>query len=576
MDYIVWDTLKESPWYIYKYAMAFVQAMNTTESETTKIGVNGEAVYTADGVGDSRVALFAMLNRGLDPEKLQDDIRTVFADSKTLAKPQMQLDMFLMAFQTRDIRGGKGEKQLFYQFMKTLYEQDPLITTNVVRHIPEYGCWRDMWELIKEVPELTTEVLKVTHDTFMTDRLHLAAGSTEKMSLLAKWLPREGSTYALAAKQIAAFLYPSVTNGNKRMMLYRKDVSDMNKALKTVEINMCGGAWKTIEPDRVPGRCLKNHSKAFYNLSRTNNVEAFRYPDSTDRMECRQHFLTWKEELKAGTKKAKGADVIMPHELVTQTMEYGRSADEHAITQAQWISIREKMAAGGGLGKAVAMCDFSGSMNGLPKLISLALGILISEVTHPSFRDHILTFDSDPKWHSFAGKTTLKDKLASIGNMGQGLSTDFYKACMCILNRMVKRRVPVGEEPEDLIVLTDMGFDAASTVRDMNTNYNYHSQPYQLEAIRTAFKEAGEKVWGKGKGWKPPRIVIWNLRAEYDDFHATADQDGVVQLSGWSPNVLKVLEKGRVEVRTPYETMRTILDDERYGKIADVWFFTPR
>jgi len=49
-----------------------------------------------------------------------------------------------------------------------------------------------------------------------------------------------------------------------------------------------------------------------------------------------------------------------------------------------------------------------------------------------------------------------------------------------------------------------------------------------------------------------------------------------VQLSGWSPNVLKVLEKGRVNVQTPYEGMRAILDDERYGKIADTWFFTPR
>ena len=524
--------------------MAFVQAMSATQEtqETTKIGVNGEIVYTADGVGDSRVALFAMLNRGLEPEKLQDAIRAVFADSHTRVQPQMQLDMFLMAFQTRDIRGGKGEKQLFYQFMKTLYEQDPLITTNMVRHIPEYGCWRDMWELVNEVPELTDEVLKVTRDAFMTDRLHLAAGSTGKMSLLAKWLPREGSTYALAAKKIAAFLYPTVTNGNKRMMLYRKDVSDMNKALKTVEINMCSGTWNTIEPDRVPGRCLKNHSKAFYNLQRKDGVETMRYPDSTDRMECRQHFLTWKEELKAGTKKAKGADVVMPHELVTQTLEHGRSADEQDITQAQWVSIREKMAAGGGLGKAVAMCDFSGSMNGLPKLISLALGILISEVTHPSFRNHILSFDAEPTWHSFAGKSTLQEKLGSGSPaFGQGLNTDFYKACMCILDRMVKRRVPVGEEPEDLIVLTDMGFDAASTNHNIR-GYVMGQTPFQLESICTAFKEAGEKVWGKGKGWKPPRIVVWNLRAEYDDFHATADQDGVVQLSGWSPNVLRLPE----------------------------------
>ena len=559
--------------------MAFVQAMNSAVSTeaTTKIGVNGEVVYTAEGVGDSRVALFTMLNRGLEPEKLQDGIRAVFADSHTRVQPQMQLDMFLMAFQTRDIRGGKGEKQLFYQFMKTLYEQDPLITTNMVRHIPEYGCWRDMWELMKEVPELTDKVLKVTHDAFMTDRLHLAAGSTGKMSLLAKWLPREGSSYSDAAKKIADVIYTTVTNGKKRMMLYRKEVSAMNKALKTVEINMCGGTWQDIQPEHVPGRCLKNHSKAFYNLDQKGRVDALRYPDSTDRMECRQHFLTWKEELKAGTKKAKGANVIMPHELVAQTLQHGRSADEHAIIQAQWESIRTKLAAGGGLGKAVAMCDFSGSMEGLPKLISLALGILISEVTHPSFRDHILSFDAEPRWHSFAGKSTLQEKLGSGSPaFGQGLNTDFYKACLCIVNRMVKHRVPVGEEPEDLIVLTDMGFDAASTVRNMNSNYNPQPEPYQLEIIRALFKTAGEKIWGKDKGWKPPRIVVWNLRAEYADFHAKADQEGVVQLSGWSPNMLKVLEKGRIEVKTPYEAMRVILDDERYGKIADVWFFTPR
>ena len=558
--------------------MAFVQAMNTTAA-TTKIGVNGETVYTAEGVGDSRVSLFTMLNRGLDPDMLQSAIRQVFADSRKNGQSQMQLDMFLMAFQTRDIRGGKGEKQLFYNFMKALYEQDPLITTNIVRHIPEYGCWRDMWEIMKEVPELTPEILKVTRDAFLTDCLHMVAGSIEKMSLLTKWLPREGSVYADAAKKIAAFIYPTVTNGKKRMMMYRKEVSAMNKALKTVEINMCGGTWQEIEPERVPGRCLKIHSKAFYNLTKSEkDVETFRFPDSEDRMECRNHFLDWKEELKSGTKKAKGADVIMPHELVKQTLEYKRSEDEQDITQAQWESIREKMEAGGGLGKAVAMCDFSGSMDGLPKLISLSLGILISEVTHPSFRDHILTFDAEPAWHSFVGKTTLRDKLKSISHhLGQGLNTDFYKACMCILDRMVKSRVPVGEEPEDLIVLTDMGFDAASTVQSYSS-YSHQSdpEPFQLERIRNEFQRAGERVWGAGKGWKPPRIIVWNLQATYNDFHAKADQEGVVQLSGWSPNVLKVLEKGRVEVKTPYEAMRAILDDERYGKIADVWFFTPR
>jgi Domain of unknown function (DUF2828) len=418
-------------------------------------------------------------------------------------------------------------------------------------------------------------VMKVTHDTFMSDRLHMAAGSFGKMSLLAKWLPREGSVYSDIGKFIASKLYPDIKNGKKQMMTYRKEVSAMNKALKTVEVNMCGGTWQEIDPDRVPGRCLKLHSKAFLNMTTKNSVDFVRFPDSEDRMECRHRFLDWKEELKAGTKKAKGADVVMPHELVEKTRsQYRSSEEEKVITQAQWESIREKMAAGGGLGKALAMCDFSGSMDGQPKMICVALGILISEVNHPSFRDHILSFDSVPKWHSFKGLPTLEKKLQSIsGNLGQGLNTDFYRACMSILDRMVEHRVPVGEEPEDLIVLTDMGFDEASSV---GHRYATIKVPFQLEEIREQFQQAGEKVWGKGNGWKPPRIVVWNLRAAFDDFHAKAHQEGVVQLSGWSPNVLKVLERGRVSVQTPYEGMRAILDDERYGKIADTWFFTPR
>lgn len=83
------------------------------------------------------------------------------------------------------------------------------------------------------------------------------------MSLLAKWLPREGSSYSDAAKKIADVIYPTVTNGKKRMMLYRKEVSAMNKALKTVEINMCGGTWQDIQPEHVPGRCLKIIARHF-------------------------------------------------------------------------------------------------------------------------------------------------------------------------------------------------------------------------------------------------------------------------------------------------------------------------
>jgi hypothetical protein len=290
-------------------------------------------------------------------------------------------------------------------------------------------------------------------------------------------------------------------------------------------------------------------------------------------MECRKHFQEFVESLVKGEKKAHGANVVMPHELVVKALSCHASTDELGINQGQWDSIREETLKLGGLGKCVPMCDFSGSMNGLPKLISLALGILISEINHSAFKDHILTFDAEPTWHSFAGFTTLKEKLDSISSsLGQGLNTNFYKACMRIVEKMKQCKVPIGEEPEDLIVLTDMGFDAAGC----ESGYYKRSSDTptwdtQIQQIRNEFKKAGEEVWGEGNGWKPPRIVIWNLSAKYKDFHAKADQEGVVQLSGWSPSMLKALQKGGVQVMTPYMGMRAILDDVRYDEVRRVW-----
>jgi hypothetical protein len=550
--------------------MAFVQAMNTPD--LTKKGVNGADVYTEEGVGDYRVSLFTMLNRGLEARYIQEYITKIFSRK---INDEMR-DAFVMAFQTRDVRGGKGERRLFQNFISTLYDQDKEVVQKMLKLVPEYGCWRDMWEIIKAIPELETDILNIVKEQFVEDLVKCHSGQQSKMSLLSKWLPRENSgTYPGLARKISAFTHVFEDSERKRLVKYRKDTSMMNRALKTVEINMCGKSWRDIKPEAVPGRCLKIHNKAFLNEPvKLHTGKSLRFPENEDRMECRKHFQEFVEALAKGKTKAHGANVVMPHELVSKALSCHASSDELGINQGQWVSIRDETLKLGGLGKCVPMCDFSGSMNGLPKLISLALGILVSEINHSAFKDHILTFDAEPKWHSFVGKDTLKEKLDSIkGDLGQGLNTDFYKACMRIVEKMKEAKVPVGEEPEDLIVLTDMGFDRASKENSYNSRSNSKSPAWdtQIQQIRDEFKRAGEEVWGEGNGWKAPRIVIWNLSAQYKDFHAKADQEGVVQLSGWSPSMLKALQKGGIQVTTPYQGMRAILDDERYDEVRAVW-----
>lgn len=548
---------------------------DNTKVGVTKVGVNGADVYTESGVGDFRVTLFTMLNRGLTCSYIEENVNNIFdegVDDKIK-------DLFVMAFQTRDVRGGKGERALFYNFISTLNKKRPDIIKKLLNLVPEYGCWRDMWELYNKFSDddMKNTILDIAKSTFFADLVKNASGDVNNLSLVSKWLPREKSgTYPGFARTICNYFYSDMSSARKRIIQYRKDISTLNKALKTVEINMCGKQWANIKPDAVPGRCLKIHNKAFLNepLSRKPWVKShLRFPDSEDRNECRKHFLEFIDGLKNGTRKAHGANVVMPHELVDNSLYKSSTVEEQEIIQGQWNSIREEAEKLGGFGKCVPMCDFSGSMNGTPKLVSLALGILISEINHPSFKDHILTFDSEPQWHSFANMASLKDKLNSVrGSIGQGLSTDFYKACMRVLQKMKENKVPIGEEPEDLIVLTDMGWDAASS--DSHTAYYYKPKKNtqwvtQVQQIRDAFVSAGEEVWGVGNGWKAPRIVIWNLRADFKDFHAKAEDEGVVMLSGWSPSILKALQRGGVQMMTPLEGLRQVLDDERYDKVRE-------
>jgi hypothetical protein len=547
--------------------MAFVQAMNTPD--LTRAGVNGAEVLTEEGVGDYRVSLFTMLNRGLMANYVNEYVTKIYKRGNV---DEMR-DIIVMAFQTRDIRGGKGERQLFYDFMTALYNSDKDIVHKVIKLIPEYGYWRDMWELLRFIPELETDIFTFVKQTFLEDLDKCTNNHGNQMTLLSKWLPREGcSSYKGLARKLANFIYSDEESERKRIIRYRKDTSLMNKTLKTVEINMCGKSWSEITPQAVPGRCLKLHTKAFLNepLKKKEGDESntLRYPDSEDRMKCRENFKQFTEDIAKGTKKVNGANVIMPHELVEKTLNRGTTVEEHVINQGQWEAICEETLKLGGLGRCVPMCDFSASMSGLPKLISLSLGLLVSEINHSAFKDHILSFDSEPVWHSFRGLNMIKEKLNSIkGFFGQGTSTNFYKACMRIIEKMVQSKVPVGEEPESLIVFTDMGFDnACGMIRDRNMGWKG-----QLEQIRDEFKKAGESVWGEGNGWTVPRIVIWNISEKFKDFHAKPDQEGVVQLSGWSPSMLKALQTTGVQVMTPYQGMRAILDNERYDPVRSVW-----
>ena len=540
-------------------------------------GVKGSDVY--ESTGDPRVDLSVMAVRGATKEQMKPLMKAILR----LEGPQAYEDAFVLAFQTRNIRGGKGERDVAYMLFAMLLKYTPHMK-QMLDLVPQFGCWRDLFSMAAAVAPTKDAVVRLTVTQLRKD------GATEEgqpISLCAKWAPREGKGGAndqQLAKDIANAMFPAVAQFSSRQRLYRKTLSALNRRLQTTEVKMCAGDWEEIQPSAVPGRCLDKNRLAFLNEvaptmkgQRVKKGE-LRHPDDEVRMACREHFT---EHFAAGARgevKIKGSDTVYPHEVIKKILEsyrydqyYGEAArlsqGEHDLILGQWRGFVETAREAGALRDCIAMCDFSGSMDGVPKLVSMALGMLIAEV---SGTHKFLSFDSEPKWHQMRADQTIVERVQALGNIGHGLSTDFQKAMDLILADVKARRLRPEEIPKDLIVFTDMGFDQACGSIQVGhyTGHSYRhvvkTAPWQthIQMIREAWRRAGEDMWGTP--FTPPRIVVWNLRAEYKDFHATADEEGVIMLSGWSPSLFKVIQETRVEVLTPMQGLRLQLDDPMY------------
>ena len=549
-------------------------------------GVKGSDVYTS--TGDPRLDLSVKCVRGASALDLCKSIKAVL-DLKT---QQALEDAFVLAFHSRNIRGGKGEKDVFYYLYFSLHKIHDKLASALIDLVPHYGCWRDLIVMAELANKESAETLRNAIVDFYANTLFKESKLDKPVTLAAKWAPREGSKYGKVAKALANVLFPLqlVDTHSSQMRHYRQLVATMNTKLNTLEIKMCADQWDTIVPAGVPGRAGKLYNKAFLNLPSSYHAKGefpsnaeFRYPNNVKRMECRTHFKEHYAKAAKGEAKVHGADTLFPHEVVKKMYQEKLQIAEIDHLNGVWLQMVAKAKAGGGLGRTIFMSDFSGSMESssagdIPYWVSMALGILGSQVCSEEFQDRLMTFDSTPTWHSFPKGSDLFGRIATLKNskLGRGLSTDFQKAMDLVLSTLKEKRVKPGQEPENLVVLTDMGWDQAcsSSERSHYTGNSYRhvvkTEPWQthLEMIQEAFKRAGEDMWGEGQGFVPPRIVIWNLAANSQtDYHAKADTPGVAMLSGWSPSQFEILQKEGPRQLTAYEILRMELDHPRYDLV---------
>lgn len=521
------------------------------------VGVNGASVYNEKEFNDDMGLLYNLyttLTRDLDKEQYDKLAESIF--ERVNSNNKLLAYFAVMAFYTRDIREGLGERRLFYWMLENLVKYENVFR-GLMRVVHEYGSWHDYYRMLDNIKNENVEkmVINIYIAQLKKDIELYKSGEIEKISLAAKWLPREKSKYSTFYKKVASEMKMSYKE-------LRKIVAELSKETGVVEQKMCANEYAKIVPKLVPSVCLKKNRKAFLNLKKDGSTQR---SEKEDRIKCAENFnisVEKGEQLKGRT--------VRPDQIVNEINNIrNKTAVELDILENQWkdivISVQEKVEKSK-FQDLLVLADTSGSMSS--KVgdttclnVSVGLALLLSELAG---HNRFLTFESEPHWMNLSECSRLRYRVNRAYLAPWGGSTNFEAAMMCVLNAL-PAKTPVttfmaGGEiaycPKMVICITDMGFDSAS---DNSWNKTV------VDELRKKFED---------KGYELPKLVIWNVSGKFKgQYHHDKEDLGVYTISGWSKNIINYILSGEdflSKINTPVDQMLEVLNSERYKQIYDI------
>ena len=496
------------------------------------------------------VDYFMMFMRGLDENESIEYLEKCWIDNpkKTIA----------IIFNGRDRISGKKEKRVSNNALLWLRSAKPkTYKLNIKNYINKYGCWKDLLYICyhnkSSIPCDRNFELYLFVEQLIKDKSDLL--EDKYVSLCAKWSPSENDRNDKRlqfAKKIASILYDK-SDGNK-MEKYRKEyLVPLRKKINIVESLMCNNEWDKIKYETVPGVASKRLLNAFM---------------IHDEERYRKYLL----DVRNGVKEIKITG-ILPHELSKYYIDSKCDVDdykENETIELQWRAIIENVKKCGTFSNSLSIVDLSGSMfsatNGsIPAQVAISLGIITSICCEGMFKNKFITFSESPELISLIPDEKFKyepeyipslfESYKALKNINCGYSTDFVKCCEKIINFGNDNNIQDEDMPKKLFVFTDMQFDNVST-------------DCEKIPIKTVYEHI--KNMFSNSGYTPPKFIFWNLSTDHKEtFPVNCDTDGVVLVSGFSEQLLKILmnydeinpEKMVDEILEPY-IKKIIISDE--------------
>jgi len=404
-------------------------------------------------------------------------------------------------FYLRDVRGGQGERRFFRVCLRWLANENPGEAEHLIPIISEYGRWDDLFVLFDTVLE-----------PHMIGYIRWAIEDNQD-HLLYKWLPSINASSRITQERGRKFARELGMNERA----YRKMLTEGRKACHLVETLMSQQQWDQIAFDKLPSRAGLLYKNAFMRREETKERYAA--------------FMASKE-----TKV--NAGVLYPVDIAHQIYnKYHPTETERQAWQKYWDNLPNYY--GDKEEPGIAVVDTSGSMYGTPLEAAVSMGAYIAERGKGPFHNHFITFSDDPELVEFEGRD-IYDKFMRAQNADWGGSTNIEAVFDLLLNTAVKNHVKPEDMPRTLYIFSDMEFNGCVTTPSYRPRYwgEYTGGPNRINTVI----EAQVEKW-KRYGYKPPRIIFWNLDARHNNIPAIGD--GFSYVSGFSPVMIEQILSGK-------------------------------
>lgn len=441
-------------------------------------------------------------------------------------------------FFIRDCRGGAGERRIFRVCLKWLAQNRPEIAKAVLKLIPEYGRWDDLWELLDT--SLRADIVELIKRQITADCNEMASG--RPVSILAKWLPSLNCS-SRETKRYAEIIRSGLGVTPKK---YRKTLSALRKHLNVVECKMSANEWSDIEYSHVPSKANLIYKDAF-----------MRHDGNR-----RKIYL---ESLKNGETKI-NAGVLQPHEIVGKYFNGGDYWNRHIkyhiddTLEELWKALPDVT-----IDDTIVVRDGSASMaenrgvGVLPIDVATALAIYMSEHNSEPWKNKFITFSSNPKMVDISEARSLYEKVEFCDAESDCSDTNIEATMMLILNTAIANHLSQEEMPKRILVISDMQFNDLVDRRFFTGDYSFKVPSKALfESIAEEFQK---------HGYKMPKMVFWNVAGKVNHTIPMQENEmGVILMSGFSVQLLNMAMSGKTD---PYEALLETINAPRYDAVEE-------